>query len=260
MKQPCSWHLYNNLTRQQMPDVSEESLKLVVASWRQDDLQFWFAWQPGWENWRSVKEVGEIMALRVVAAPPPPPPSAMTPPPPPPPMAHDSLNSTPVQTTPPSSLGELLVNEVQPTMPPAQSHQQPQQMPAQTQIPASQPAETPAQGAPVTAENKRRHKRYDLRLRVILTNGQSTFRTFTRNISLGGVFLEHPVPANIVNTKCEIYIANMDNSSHIKFETKVITNTPDGPKHFSFSEMDTMFQDELAKWLAKLESAQVKAS
>lgn len=226
------WHFYNNLNQKQLPNIHDADVAPLLNSWKSDDLKFWFAWQPGWDGWRQVQEIPELVAMlqpKAETPPAPPVPQQSTPPPTPPPAAPAA-----------NALSEMLVNSIE--------------TPAATPtIPVS------GQVTEVSGRDKRVHKRYDLRLRVILTNGKSTFRTFTKNISLGGVFLEHPVPANILNTKCEIYIASLDSGTHIKFETVVVSNTPDGPKHFSFSQVDTLFLDQLAQWLATFEQNKVQA-
>jgi hypothetical protein len=97
--------------------------------------------------------------------------------------------------------------------------------------------------------DRRQHLRYNLRLRTIIISGQLAFRSFTSNISIGGMCLELPLPSNLRFNECEIYLANPENTSQIKLKAKIITNTPDGHKHICFCEQHSKSYEELTKLL-----------
>ena len=99
----------------------------------------------------------------------------------------------------------------------------------------------------ISPKNRRRHERHELRLRVIIRSAKVTFRTFTKDISLGGVQLENSIPEAIFGNACEIYIASLDHTQNIKFNLGPTARND--LSFFSFENIEPRFRDMLASWL-----------
>jgi hypothetical protein len=99
----------------------------------------------------------------------------------------------------------------------------------------------------VNWSEKRKFKRADTRFRCIISSAAITFRTFTQNISLGGVALEDTIPNELLGNECTIYITSPNKRKNLKFNIKV-TKRP-GAKFFSFENADEAFMSELNQWI-----------
>lgn len=96
----------------------------------------------------------------------------------------------------------------------------------------------------------RRFPRYQTRLRVILRSKEITFRTFTRNISAGGVALEHDVPSALLDQDCQMYLSDPQTQANIKFSARVVANRAES-KYFIFTNLNENESKRFADWLAK---------
>jgi hypothetical protein len=108
--------------------------------------------------------------------------------------------------------------------------------------------------ADVNWEEKRQFKRVHARFRCIIRSSSLTFRTFTKDISLGGVALEDTIPSELLGNECTIFITSSNNKKNLKFKIKV-TPRP-GAKFFSFENTNQEFINELNIWLEQFPSAQ----
>ncbi len=95
--------------------------------------------------------------------------------------------------------------------------------------------------------NKRKHKRIFVRFRCIIRSTTLTFRTFTKDISLGGVALEDEIPMELIGTECMIYISSSKAKKNLKF--KIALTSRSVAKYFSFQEADATLLEELGQWL-----------
>lgn len=195
-----------------------------------------FCWKEGFEDWKLVGSVEEL-ALAYL-------PSEKTPKraPPPPPTPIVTPTPTPIVLAP---LEKPL--EKQPEEPPLN-------------LPLQSTTATPESLTPVKPETiHRKHERFDLRFRVILRSHQITFRTFSKNISLGGIATEHPIPRELIHESCTIYIANPNGEENIKFNIKFATERQD-TKYFYFTEISPDSQNKLKKWIDAMSKTLKKAS
>ncbi len=100
--------------------------------------------------------------------------------------------------------------------------------------------------------NRRKFERFPLRLRVILTLDANCFRTFTTDISENGVCLVAPVPANLLQHPCEIYIANKASGENIRFHATLIGDKKH-PLRFMFLNAPAQAQAIIRKWIKTLQ-------
>lgn len=110
--------------------------------------------------------------------------------------------------------------------------------------------EVPPHGIP-TSEEKRKFPRIRGKLRTIITDQDKAFLTYTEDVSLGGVKLQHAIPLEIVRNKIEIYITAPSGKSSIVFRCKAIMDQS-GFYRFEFSEDLKDYKSHLASWLDSL--------
>lgn len=126
--------------------------------------------------------------------------------------------------------------------------------PGVTKKPVQQPApaaiaKKPAQPKAEAKESDRRmYARFDIRLRVIIKSGKSTYLTYTRDVSLGGLSLMNDVPEAIFNSEAEIYITAPDQRNNIMFKCLPVASKF-GKSRLMFTKVDDSKQKIMATWL-----------
>lgn len=115
---------------------------------------------------------------------------------------------------------------------------------------SSAPGDTPAapSASATPGQDRRKYPRFDIRYRVIVRNDNLTFRTFSRNISLGGVALEMPVPEALLGSECQIYVGNPRTGENIRFSGKLVANRNDS-QFFVFLKSSPDSLTKLQKWV-----------
>lgn len=101
--------------------------------------------------------------------------------------------------------------------------------------------------------DRRKYPRFDIRYRVIVRNDNLTFRTFSKNISLGGVALEMPVPEALLGSECQIYVGNPRTGENIRFSGKLVSNRNDS-QFFVFLKSSPDSLTKLQKWVEAAQS------
>ncbi len=72
--------------------------------------------------------------------------------------------------------------------------------------------------------HSRKYKRYGVRLRVIFIAKEKTFRTFTKDISEGGMMLEEKLPPEMCEMNLEVYLASPDQKVNIRLKASLVQN------------------------------------
>lgn len=80
---------------------------------------------------------------------------------------------------------------------------------------------------PTTDRERRKHPRKPCRLPVDGLSGDSLFKGFVKNISLGGVFMETPV-AFALDEEIVLRLAPPQSEEQIKVVGKIVWKDPDG--------------------------------
>lgn len=96
--------------------------------------------------------------------------------------------------------------------------------------------------------NKRKHERHAMRLRVVVIAGSRSFRTFSKNISKGGLLLENEIPSEILGQKCRVIISSNDMRENIEFEAKLAGDSKN-PRALAFQKGTDQFISKLETWL-----------
>lgn len=201
------------------------------------ERESWFAWQTGWEDWKAVLDVEQFKGhVRNVAKPPPLPPRRHQEP-----VVVPQAEAPALQKAQPvdSKLNqEVLDGLMPPPAPPAAAVTSATKSTAQT---------APAPATTRQYAERRRHPRYQIRFRVIIRNELLTFRTFTKDVSLGGCSLENPIPEKLLESKCQIFIGDLESNENIRFHLQP-TERRDR-RYFSFSGVEESMSGKLSQWL-----------
>lgn len=225
----------NNLTIQ---DVAKKIFEFQKSGSKDHDLM---VWTQGWITWKCFLEVNEVVeivdSLKPKMSPTPPPLHRL---PTPPPLQDNSSQAkvkaeTPAKEINHSSSHPIVENKPEPTY-------------------LNKEVKT-IQGQSNTKndmfKHKRKHPRVFARLRCIIRSETLTFRTFTHDISLGGVSLEDEIPQELIGTQCNLYISSPKISRNLKF--KIALSERCVAKYFSFQNAPDDIISELSLWLKENE-------
>ncbi|MCM2280046.1 MAG: PilZ domain-containing protein [Oligoflexia bacterium] len=100
----------------------------------------------------------------------------------------------------------------------------------------------------------RRYQRYNVEFRVILVSGSRSFRTFSSNVSVGGMLLRQKVPVPMLNQICRVFIGSTTSNENIELSCKVIGD-PTNPRRLTFGECDPASLKRLENWIMHAASA-----
>jgi hypothetical protein len=104
--------------------------------------------------------------------------------------------------------------------------------------------------APRSKSNEhRRHERHELRLRVVVLSGTRSFRSFSKNISRGGLLLEHVVPTELVGEKCRVIVSSPDLKENIEFLARLAGDS-ENPRALCFEKGNEEFIKRLEAWIS----------
>lgn len=263
------WTLYNNETEEVLENLDLAGSLAALSLCSTDELKAWFAWQPEMLDWSPVLQLPEFKPLHQTAH------IYWMP---------EGSDGAPA----PTDLSELTLTStyVPPVSPalPAESEElaaQAESMPEPTADHATEPAadhaaepaadhaaepaadhsyvakiETPqrmasfplATATEPSISERRKYPRFQIRYRVIIRNDNLTFRTFSQNISLGGLALETPVPQAFLGSDCQIFVGNTRTGENIRFSGRMVANRKDA-QFFMFIQASPESLSKLQKWV-----------
>lgn len=132
-------------------------------------------------------------------------------------------------------------------------------IPASAQVPTVATALTALSVVP-KAEPKetRRHHRQNAKLSVAICKGKNVFRTYTKNISPGGLAVEGKVPQEFCVDVCKIIIDSGDNLLRIEAAARILQSN-DKVTRLSFEgDLAHKLYDRLTEFLKAQENIQKK--
>lgn len=98
-------------------------------------------------------------------------------------------------------------------------------------------------------QENRRHTRYDMEFKVILVSEGKTFRSFSNNVSVGGMALKHKIPDTLMNRYCRVVISRRDAMENIEFNCKILVSPTEDAKRLEFVECDPAVVAGLRAWI-----------
>lgn len=75
--------------------------------------------------------------------------------------------------------------------------------------------------------------------------------TFTKDISLGGIYVENTIPQDILNSEIEVYLSDPTGKKSILFRCHPVGDMKN-PCRFSFAKADERNLLKLSQWLDDL--------
>ncbi len=114
---------------------------------------------------------------------------------------------------------------------------------------APEPVTTAAEIAPKPKNHERRSQtRFTAEFRVILISGTSSFRTVSRDVSLGGMRLKKSIPASFIKDHCVVYVSHKDMRENLEMVCTVIAD-PNDPCRIQFVKPDLKQLKRLEEWI-----------
>ena len=104
----------------------------------------------------------------------------------------------------------------------------------------------------VSGFDRRRYPRYQAHFRVIIKNDNLTFRTFSKDVSLGGLSLETAVPPGFMGPICQMHLGNSATGENLEFSVKMLVTRFES-RYFSFIKCPPESLARLQQWLAACE-------
>ncbi len=98
---------------------------------------------------------------------------------------------------------------------------------------------------------QRKFARYDMRLKVIISNKEKTFLSYTKNVSVGGVMLEDKIPRDYFNAETEIFISSPKKNEFVAFRCVPVGDDKE-PTRFSFGQISKASLDKFQDWITKV--------
>jgi hypothetical protein len=103
--------------------------------------------------------------------------------------------------------------------------------------------------------NKRKFTRFAYRMKCTILSSGTIFETYSVDISLGGIQVEHAIPAQMVKEKCTIEIEGPDGVGQVRFTLNLAAR--DEAKYFYFSNFVPTEVKTLEKWLTALSNTTI---
>jgi hypothetical protein len=120
-------------------------------------------------------------------------------------------------------------------------------------------AEPPPKIKPVlTGAERRIQHRFEVDLRIILISKGKSFRSISKDVSLGGMKLKNKIPPEFTGEKCIAYISNLDSKENIEVTCQVFSD-PKDPCRLQFADAQTEQLKLLNQWLISNESLKKSA-
>ncbi len=98
---------------------------------------------------------------------------------------------------------------------------------------------------------QRKYARFDMRLKVIISNKEKTFLSYTKNVSIGGVMLEDKIPRDYFNAETEIFISSPKKNEFVAFRCVPVGDDKE-PTRFSFGQISKASLDKFQDWITKV--------
>lgn len=103
--------------------------------------------------------------------------------------------------------------------------------------------------AAVDPRERRRHKRFEVDLKVVIMGQDQVFRTRSVDVSLGGLKLKAAIPLNLLGRDCVIYLAKSDESENLEFRARPVAGDGGKIHRLKFDGAPEVVVDVLMNWL-----------
>lgn len=104
-------------------------------------------------------------------------------------------------------------------------------------------------------KERRQEPRAEKKLQVVLISAQNAFRTFSKNISAGGIYLEHDIPSEFLEVDCTVFLTDPGSTKKLRVSGQ-LQKDPQGNRRVIFSQISREDQDILRSWISSERSEQ----
>jgi len=115
--------------------------------------------------------------------------------------------------------------------------------------PISDPVSENKISKPPVLTERRQEARSEKKLQVVLISAKNAFRTLSKNISTGGIYLEHDVPIEFLEMECTVFITDPESTKKIR-ANGTLQKDPQGIRRVVFSQISKEDQETLKSWIA----------
>lgn len=128
---------------------------------------------------------------------------------------------------------------------------------------AKSPSPTPSTKTPASGTDERRtDERHNHKIEVTLVSKKGkTFKTYSNNISMGGIFLQDPIPNDFANSSFNLILTNRFEKdvkkSKLYIDGRIIGDFSD-PRHLSFINLDDVTRKALENLLISYQNQSAK--
>jgi hypothetical protein len=112
---------------------------------------------------------------------------------------------------------------------------------------------------PIEKKENRVHPRAIIELKVVFITGNKSFRTKTKNVSLGGLKIVDPLPGYYFGKLVEIYLSSPDQKFFIKLKATILENEK-SLTHIKFQSKNDIGFKHLSSWLESATNQYIKKS
>lgn len=248
------WILYHAIVKKQTKPMSTVQMQKLLLSLKLRDINDFFIWTPGWIEWQSlvsfIRSTQTFFVLTAI---------------PTPPQKKDSGNIPMADLLDEHSRSKIIENGI---FNDDETKQMFVDLEAEGQFTLVETVHPKADkkdeygyfsgdfkaedidvnAAPSLKDNqentftsnRRVADRHNFRLEIVLiSKNAKTFKTFSKNISLGGTLLEDPVPKDFLNGEFEMIITNRfeadKNKARLHFNGKIVGDIKN-PQRLTFKE------------------------
>lgn len=95
---------------------------------------------------------------------------------------------------------------------------------------------------------KRRYDRFKVEFRVIMVSGGKSFRSFSSDVSVGGMLLKQKIPPSMLNQVCTVFIGSKTGPENIELKCKIVGD-PANPSRIAFVDCDVPTLRRLENWV-----------
>lgn len=225
------WSLYNSKTQERREHQTLEDLRALISTIPKDEQRFWFAWCDGMDNWEA--------AIDVLLQ-----------------KTHPSLSSQSREPISNLNFVEIQYESDEVTQIPTVDLSEPENQVIAIERVKAEKAEIEINEkydkTEKTGFDRRRYPRYRARFRVMIKSENLTFRTFSMDVSLGGLAIETAVPPGLVGATCQVQISHPNLGETVQFTAKLLTTRSES-KYFSFVRSPQDSLNRLQRWLVGFE-------
>lgn len=225
------WSLYNSKTQERKEHQSLNDLRALMVAIPRDEQRFWFAWCDTMDSWEA--------AIDVLLE-----------------KTRPSLSSQSREPISNLNFVEIEYESDEVTQIPTIDLSEPEnQVIAIERVKPENPKIDLNDKVDKTEKSgfdRRRYPRYHARFRVMIKSENLTFRTFSLDVSLGGLAIETAVPPGLVGATCQVQIGHPNLGETVHFTAKLLT-TRNESKYFSFVRSPQDSLNRLQRWLGGFE-------